>query len=305
MSTRKKAPPTPETLQRVTPPSESPLKRKRDDVTPVELITSAPKKKVVTLPRKPDREPEDEEEQSEPKKKEEDEEESSEESESERDSECSEEDEELEFDPYVFMKHLPPKHLRQSYAVLPPKTKNLQKTLVLDLDETLVHSKMEPIADPDFVFRVDLCDSRSTVYVKARPYLDEFLLAASKLFEIVIFTASHRAYAHTLLDHIDPNGNLLDHRLYRDSCTNVDGLYLKDLDRLGRDLASTTIVDNTPYVFAYQPDNAIPVDSWYDDPDDTTLLELLDFLQNDLLHANDVRPLLQHTFNLRAKIQAS
>ena len=31
------------------------------------------------------------------------------------------------------------------------------------------------------------------------------------------------------------------------------------------------IVDNTPYVFGFQPDNAIPIESWYDDPQDREL----------------------------------
>uniref|UniRef100_A0A7S3JSF4 FCP1 homology domain-containing protein n=1 Tax=Aureoumbra lagunensis TaxID=44058 RepID=A0A7S3JSF4_9STRA len=245
------------------------------------------------------------------------------------------------FDPFLFMKQLPEKSmLEENYPpVLPPlivpafepikkkkremNKKNVQEdtslkiqqnlkyvehkthTLVLDLDETLVHSQMEPIVNPDFVFTVHACGTSSTVYVKSRPYLKQFLAAVQRHFEIVVFTASHKAYAATLLDHIDPENIFFDHRLYREACSNVDGLYLKDLDRLGRDLSKTTIIDNTLYVFGYQPDNAIPIESWFDDDSDTALLDLLPFLDH-LRNADDVRPLLRNTFQIRQKIdQAS
>ena len=212
-----------------------------------------------------------------------------------------------DFDPYLFMKHLPPKSAAcregwdAAHPRLPPNATRKPVTLVLDLDETLVHSQMEPRTDADFVFDVQLCGVTSTVYAKSRPRLDDFLRYAAARFEVVIFTASHHAYAETLLDKIDPDGSLIDHRLFRDACATVDGLYLKDLDVLGRDLAKVAIVDNTPYVFGFQPDNAIPIESWYDDEADDELDKLKALLDR-LEHAPDVRPLLVDAFALRAKI---
>jgi len=214
-----------------------------------------------------------------------------------------------DFDPYLFMKHLPPKAAAArdgwdaAHPRLGPRPAGHAKpvTLVLDLDETLVHSQMEPRGDADFVFDVQLCGVTSTVYAKSRPRLDDFLRYAAARFEVVIFTASHHAYAETLLDKIDPDGSLIDHRLFRDACATVDGLYLKDLDVLGRDLAKVAIVDNTPYVFGFQPDNAIPIESWYDDEADDELDKLKALLDR-LEHAPDVRPLLVDAFALRAKI---
>ncbi|KAJ1461072.1 HAD-like domain-containing protein [Pelagophyceae sp. CCMP2097] len=240
--------------------------------------------------------------------------------------EFDEDSEELlgDFDPYVFMKLLRPKGseavaarlppraaaspvldpLRRMLGVAPSAPPAKRCTLVLDLDETLVHSQMEPRADADFVFDVELCGVTSTVYAKARPHLAEFLADVAARFEVVVFTASHRAYAETLLDRVDPGRNHIDHRLFRDACATVDGLYLKDLDVLGRDLATVALVDNTPYVFAYQPDNAVPIESWYDDPRDRGLLELLPLLRS-LEFAEDVRPLLREAFHLRDRIEAA
>ena len=102
------------------------------------------------------------------------------------------------------MKHLPPKASagREGWDARHPRLAPRRAdggrrpvTLVLDLDETLVHSQMEPRADADFVFDVQLCGVTSTVYVKARPRLHDFLDFAAERFEVVIFTASHQARA--------------------------------------------------------------------------------------------------------------
>ena len=86
-------------------------------------------------------------------------------------------------------------------------------------------------------------------------------------------------YAERLLSILDPDGRLIDHKLYRDSCLNVDGNYLKDLNVLGRDLLKTVLVDNSPHAFGYQLDNGVPIESWFDDRADTELLKLIKFLE--------------------------
>lgn len=81
-------------------------------------------------------------------------------------------------------------------------------------------------------------------------------------FELVIFTAAVKDYADWILDRLDPK-KLISHRLYRCSTTQQNGVYLKDLSKLGRDLAKTLIVDNNPSNFLLQPENGIYIKSWY------------------------------------------
>mmetsp|Transcript_23057 Transcript_23057/g.58141 ORF Transcript_23057/g.58141 Transcript_23057/m.58141 type:complete len:492 (+) Transcript_23057:296-1771(+) len=220
------------------------------------------------------------------------------------DEEESEDEEDVyaEFDPYRFMKYLPPLNLVVPDArdpVLPEKDAGCKKmTLVLDLDETLVHSSLDCGSDPDFSFVVDFNQQQHVVNVRQRPYLFEFLERAAELFEVVIFTASQQVYAEQLLDILDPEHRLIQHRMYRDSCVYVDGNYLKDLTVLGRDLQHTIIVDNSPHAFGFQIGNGIPIESWYEDENDTELKQLLPFLEK-LATLGDVRPMITDTYKMQ------
>ncbi|KAJ3685043.1 hypothetical protein LUZ61_014207 [Rhynchospora tenuis] len=169
-------------------------------------------------------------------------------------------------------------------------------TLVLDLDETLVHSTLTPCVDADFSFEVYADMKKHTVYVKKRPHLQHFLEKVVQMFEIVIFTASQSSYASKLLDQLDPDGRLFSRRVYRDSCLFFgEGNYTKDLTILGVDLAKVAIIDNLPQVYRLQEDNGIPIESWFEDPSDNALIELLPFLET-LADAEDVRPLISQKF---------
>ncbi|GER56391.1 CTD phosphatase-like protein [Striga asiatica] len=213
-----------------------------------------------------------------------------------------------DFDPYFFIKNLPDlSSVVPAFRpfLLPKQTRSCPSTsLVLDLDETLVHSTLEPCEDADFTFTVNFNLTDHTVYVRCRPHLKDFLERVSTLFEIIIFTASQSIYAEQLLNVLDPKRKIFRHRVYRDSCVLFDGNYLKDLSVLGRDLARVIIIDNSPQAFGFQVDNGIPIESWFDDPCDTELLLLLPFLES-LVGAEDVRPLIAKKYHLREKVDAA
>jgi len=118
-------------------------------------------------------------------------------------------DQEDEFNPYVFIKSLPNYSLvvrnPSEKICLPPKASTDPRiSLVLDLDETLVHCTVEPITDADMIFPVNFHGIDYTVYVRLRPHVKEFLEAIRGKYEVIVFTASQQAYADALLNRIDP-----------------------------------------------------------------------------------------------------
>jgi RNA polymerase II subunit A small phosphatase-like protein len=147
-----------------------------------------------------------------------------------------------------------------------------KKCLVLDLDETLIHSQFAAVESPDLEVPIEL-DSGviKPIYVCKRPGVDEFLAAVGQHFEVVIFTASLASYADPVIDFLDKT-KTIKHRLYRDSCVFIDGLYLKDLSRLGRPLEQITLIDNAPMSYMLQPQNGVAIVSWFADRNDEELL---------------------------------
>ncbi|KAJ6253056.1 scp1-like small phosphatase 4-related [Anaeramoeba flamelloides] len=131
-----------------------------------------------------------------------------------------------------------------------------------------------------------------TIYVQKRPHLKTFLETCSQLFEVVVFTAGTKEYADIILDELDPNNVLISHRLYRDSCKEVEqDMYVKDLSLLGRDLDRVLIIDDLPSSYSLQPQNAIPIEKfcgnyfnssfYYDDDEifDNELPRILEILE--------------------------
>lgn len=173
----------------------------------------------------------------------------------------------------------------------PDPTKGRRKCLVLDLDETLVHSSFKPVNDADFIVPVEIDGLIYKVYVLKRPWVDEFLVEVAKHYEVVVFTASLSLYANPLLDMLDVN-EVIEHRLFREACVLHGQAYVKDLSLLGRKMKDTIIVDNSPLSYAFQPTSAVPITSWFDDRKDNQLKELIPVLCTKLKHAPDVRSVL-------------
>ncbi|KAJ3827980.1 NIF-domain-containing protein [Lentinula raphanica] len=173
-----------------------------------------------------------------------------------------------------------------------------RKCLVLDLDETLVHSSFKPIPQPDFIVPVEIESHWHHFHVLKRPGVDLFLKEMGEKYEIVVFTASLSKYADPVLDQLDES-KVVAHRLFRESCFSHKGNYVKarlnlqlqDLSQLGRPIADTIILDNSPASYIFHPTNAVPVSSWFNDPHDAELTDMIPFLV-DMTTVQDVRAIL-------------
>ncbi|XP_075237056.1 CTD nuclear envelope phosphatase 1-like protein dullard isoform X2 [Lycorma delicatula] len=180
-----------------------------------------------------------------------------------------------------------------------------RKVFVLDLDETLIHSHHEgvvrqtvkPGTPPDFVLKVTIDRHPVRFFVHKRPHVDFFLDIVSQWYELVVFTASMEIYGAAVADRLDNNRGILRRRYYRQHCTPDLGCYTKDLSAISADLSSIFILDNSPGAYRTYPDNAIPIKSWFSDPMDTALLNLLPVLDA-LRFTQDVRSVLSLNLHL-------
>lgn len=151
-----------------------------------------------------------------------------------------------------------------------------QKTLILDLDETLIHSiakgsrmssghmvevklnthVLNPVAQvvpgqPAPPPQIVPPQHPILYYVHKRPHCDDFLRKVCKWYKVVIFTASVQEYADPVVDWLEQEKKYFAGRYYRQHCTFRNGAYIKDLSSIEPDLSKVIILDNSPvsYVF--------------------------------------------------------
>lgn len=181
------------------------------------------------------------------------------------------------------------KDLKQ-FLPLQSKDHSGKRTLVLDLDETLVHAKFVDIVEnkADHFFKISFNHSILPVHLYVRPGAQDFIREMAKHYEIVIFTASRPAYANKVIDIIDPD-NLVAHRLFRDSCSEhtipdednkkKTSFWVKDMSRLSRYIDDVVIIDNSPSAYIYQKENGMPITSWFGDQNDCELYQYLNIFR--------------------------
>jgi Dullard-like phosphatase family protein len=179
---------------------------------------------------------------------------------------------------------------------LPDLKKNFcKKTLLLDLDETLIHSEYKRTDANAHFFDLHF-----------RPGLKQFLKWASEHFELVCFTASSKSYADTIIDKIDPNGEYFSFRLYRKSCLYLaPEIYIKDLRIIeNRAIENMILIDNQIFSFANQLDNDILLSSFFTDQNDQVLRELQQYLKEFFLFTyEDIRMINGKFYNFQGNLK--
>ncbi|KAJ5741931.1 hypothetical protein N7533_011340 [Penicillium manginii] len=190
------------------------------------------------------------------------------------------------------------------------KSPTSSSTLVLDLDETLIHSLAKGgRMSSGHMVEVKLSMPMTTAltpggpqatlgpqhpilyYVHKRPHCDEFLRKVSKWYKLVIFTASVQEYADPVIDWLEQERKYFQGRYYRQHCTFRQGAYIKDLSSVEPDLSKVMILDNSPLSYIFHEDNAVPIEGWINDPTDNDLLHLVPMFEA-LQYVTDVRALL-------------
>eukprot|EP00158_Paraphelidium_tribonemae_P008161 Partr_v1_DN28498_c3_g1_i2_m41672 putative RNA polymerase II len=105
------------------------------------------------------------------------------------------------------------------------KTRKL--SLILDLDQTVIHATVNPRISTDYldndlvkhhpslrdISKFSLPDNQGFYHVKLRPHLKQFLADLTQLFELHIYTMGTRNYAKAIADIIDPDGTLFRERI--------------------------------------------------------------------------------------------
>ncbi|KAL8727401.1 MAG: hypothetical protein Q9166_006073 [cf. Caloplaca sp. 2 TL-2023] len=183
-------------------------------------------------------------------------------------------------------------------------SKITQKTLVIDLDETLIHSlakggRMSSGHMVEVKLNATVGYGGATLgpqhpilyYVHKRPHCDDFLRKVCKWYDLVVFTASVQEYADPVIDWLEQERKYFSRRYYRQHCTFRNGAYIKDLSSVEPDLSKVMIIDNSPLSYIFHEDNAIPIEGWINDPTDNDLLHLIPLLEA-LQYVMDVRALL-------------
>jgi Dullard-like phosphatase family protein len=205
-------------------------------------------------------------------------------------------------------------------TVVPPKTDKKRGTLVLDMDETLLHThSFETIRDNSKPYPLKPGWEKSGLFPEGpfqsyaafsrRPGLDDFIKEVKDDWEIIIFTSALGHYADAALDTIDPKREWSATRTFRPSTTMFDGRYVKGLSVLKRDLSRTVLIDNDPWAFCLNIENGIPIMSYpyartpEEWKKDRSFELLARYLEGLIKGDGDFREAIRDTFKARTMIE--
>ena len=174
-----------------------------------------------------------------------------------------------------------------------------KKTLVVDMDETLIHGDVDfQFKYHDEILKFNFGNENDILIpLILRPYLFEFLNYASEKFNLIIFTASDKNYANSILNFLEKKKKYFLKRIFRENCLYLNpGISIKDL-RIFSDISlnDLILIDNSIFAFANQLSNGILISSFYNDKNDCMLQNLIGYLDM-LINVKDVRQVNKENF---------
>ena len=174
-----------------------------------------------------------------------------------------------------------------------PELKGRIKTLVLDLEDVLIHKEWTR-------------QKGWTIY--KRPGVQDFILEMGQFYEMVVFADEPSTYVDPIINRLDVH-RVIPYRLYRPETQYHKGKHVRDLSKLNRDLSQVLFISSNPDAYEFQPENTIKLKPWKNDPKDTTLLDLIPFLQliatrgvrdtREVVQSYDGEPDIPHAFKAR------
>ena len=166
------------------------------------------------------------------------------------------------------------------YKLKPPKK---LYTLIISLDETLIHFKIDNINK-----------NNNKGVIQLRPWLNEFLTEIKPYYEIIVFSNGDKKYTELILNAIDKNKFFFDNILWREHCFIMNNALVKDINIIGRDINKVVIVDNLIQNYRLQKENGINIKSFYGEVNDKILLELGKILIKIRKYGGDVRKAIKY-----------
>ncbi len=168
----------------------------------------------------------------------------------------------------------------------------VKKLLILELDETLIHTSFVqvPNCDYDYKFNINFLERPVTVFVYKRPYLNEFLYQMSKYYNIIIYSSNVPEYSNPLIDKLDEE-KVIYKRIYKDKKIELNGKLISDLTKLIYEYGKNIIIISNNSLHSFINDsnnNTLPINSWNFKKSDDELIKLKSFLEF-LSSVNDVR----------------
>ena len=173
------------------------------------------------------------------------------------------------------------------------KVKNTKPfSLILDLDETLMHFKIKPE------------ENNNNMVMKIRPFINSFIEKVRKYYELIIFTEDTQDYGDELINGLEKKNIYFEHRFYRQHTVKIDNDFIKDLDRIGSPLETMIIVDDMPQNYRLQKENGIHIKAfWGYDVNDNALEELGKILVNIAKEGGDLRiGIEKYKYNILNKV---